>query len=161
MIDEADHLNVALLEALLNQTCKTCKRSIPLLLTYDPHQLLSEITDGGSSSPSEEASSRSIAFIRQNSTLQLSFSGNIRINRPVYSFLRTLLYLKDNPGNQDFSCIDVLYANDEEEKQQLCSYFAELGYELLSCEDGEENEIFSKFRSCNLAGNWECAIMAS
>ena len=136
MIDEADHLNVALLKALLNQTCKRC---IPLLLTYDPHQLLSEITDSGSSSPSEEASSRSIAFIRQNSTLQLSFSGNIRINRPVYSFLRTLLYLKDNPGNQDFSCIDVLYANDEEEKRQLRSYFAELGYELLSCEDGEES----------------------
>ena len=74
------------------------------------------------------------------SALHLSFSGNIRINRPVYSFLRTLLRPNDRPGRTDYSCIDVVFANDEAERKLLEEYYKEKGYVYVSMAGGDENE---------------------
>ena len=98
---------------------------IPLIVAYDPQQLLNELSD-------DAAGSGTTDYIRNSCTLFLAFTGNIRINRPVYSFLRTLLCLKDHPGHPDYGCIDVIYAADEEESSVLVRYYHSKGYKLIN-----------------------------
>ena len=73
-------------------------------------------------------------------TMTLAFTGNIRINRPVYSFLRTLLNLGDRPGRHDYGCIDVVYAGRDEEKDLIEAYYRDRGYVLVSDRSGAETE---------------------
>ena len=133
LIDEADHLADREFANLL----QLARRShIPVVLAYDPHELLLEAAQ---TPKPGDAVQKTIGLIGRESTLSLSFSGNIRINRPVYSFLRSMLNQKDHPGTPDYSCIDVLYANDEKEADELCSYFRNRGYEILSFSGSAEN----------------------
>ena len=122
LIDEADHLAAPALQSWLDLAASV---RIPVILTFDPHHLLE---DERQDAPAAE----SIALIEKSSTLSLSFSGNIRINRPVYAFLHTLLYLKNHGGHSDYSCIDVLYAGDGTELNLLKSYYTALGYTAVA-----------------------------
>ena len=126
-VDEADHLEPSLLNALLQEAEK---EGIPVILAYDPHSLLNEMQ------PSVEDDPETSDRIRRSCTLTLAFSGHIRINRPVYSFLRTILNLKDRPGRPDFSCIDLLYANNHTELQLMTDYYKHLDYELIRSSAG-------------------------
>ena len=127
IVDEADHLASSTLEALLRQAKD---EKIPVILAYDPHSLLSDLQPFLENVP--DISDK----IRQSCTLTLAFTGNIRINRPVYSFLRTVLNLKDHPGRPDFSCIELLYANDHAELQLMTEYYKHLKYELIRSSAG-------------------------
>ena len=121
MADEADHLSRPALDLLLT-TART--DHIPLILAYDPHQLLGELP--------QETNSGQIDRISASCTLSLAFTGNIRINRPVYSFLRTLLHRKDHSGRPDYSCIDVLYAADLSDLQRIIFYYQDQGSEWIN-----------------------------
>lgn len=161
MIDEADHLEADVLERLLADAEK-CR--IPVILSYDPHELLFEagrdrtpegelqpgersgesrnpeaVTAGAQGGADAGAEGPNVRFERI-CTLRLSFTGNIRINRPVYSFLRTLLNLNDRPGRHDYSCIDVVYAGSEEERDLIEAYYRDRGYVLVSDQNGAETE---------------------
>ena len=127
MVDEADHLDKEILENLIDISGEY---HIPVVFAYDPHRLLSEGDD----------SSDFGKLITDCCSLSLSFTGNIRINRPVYSFLRTLLCLKDHGGTRDYSCIDVLYANDVTEQKMIEDYYSKRDYTLVSGTEGAEKE---------------------
>jgi len=122
LIDEADHL---LPQALLSLIKPAAQRHVPVILTCDPHHLLSETLQ-------DESGSETLSLIGRLATLSLTFSGNIRINRPVYSFLRTLLNLKDRPGRPCYDCVDVLFAGDPVELSLLTDYYRLAGYEQIS-----------------------------
>ena len=130
MIDEADYLS----QGLLTHYLEMAKRSkIPVILAYDPHQLLSELFPEEQENVLEET-------MKAASTLSLAFSGNIRINRPVLSFLRTLLHLNDHAGHPDYSCVDVLFAPTEEDLRRLVRYHTDRGYQLITRLSGLERE---------------------
>ena len=134
MIDEADRLDKDVFDRLVS----IARRGhIPVILTYDPHQLL---LAEGKDITCREVTSEAAERIASSSSMTLAFTGNIRINRPVYSFLRTLLHLKERPVVTDYSCIDVLYANDEEEQKLMEEYFRKKGYVLVSMSEGAEKE---------------------
>ena len=125
MADEADHMSLPALEHLLTNAGTN---GIPLILAYDPHQLLGDL-------PQEETNTGCIERISAACTLSLAFTGNIRINRPVYAFLRTLLHRKDHSGRPDYSCIDVLYAADLSDLQRIIFYYQDQGYEWINPEN--------------------------
>ena len=129
LIDEADHLSAPLLQKWLDLAAAG---DIPVIIACDPHHLLEERRQ-------EASDSETISLIAGSSTLSLTLSGNIRINRPVYSFLHTLLYLKDCSAHADYSCIDVLYANDTDELRMMSGYYGRLGYTRLSAGRGQKN----------------------
>ncbi len=140
LIDEADYLEEDIWEALLD---KASIRRIPVILAYDPHELLTSspaVKSAAQSSPESTTQSSPSARFAPVSTLQLAFSGNVRINRPVYSFLRTLLRPADRSGRADYSCIDVVYANDRTERKLLEEYYKKKGYVYVSMAGGDENE---------------------
>ena len=133
LIDEADHLEDGTAECLLKMAGRM---RIPVILSYDPHELLSdapEETEKGTGN----ARGDHLALLCQ---LHLSFSGNIRINRPVLSFLRRLLHPAERSGRQDYSCIDVVYAEDQAERQLLEDYYNEKGYVLVSTDSGAQTQ---------------------
>jgi hypothetical protein len=130
MIDEADYLSAQVLKKCLTEAGDI---GIPVILAYDPHQLLNELFP-------EEQKTEQEEFLKASSTLSLAFSGNIRINRPAYSFLRTLLYLKDRSGHPDYSCIDVLYADNPADLNVLIQYHTDRGYQLITKLFGRERE---------------------
>lgn len=121
LIDEADYLSKRALSGYLEQAKS---RGIPVILTYDPHQLLRELVP-------EKQASETVEYLAASSTLSLAFTGHIRINRPVYAFLKTLLNLRDHPGSPDYSCIDVLYADTQRERELLVKYYTDKGYLLI------------------------------
>ena len=128
--DEADHLGHVVLERLFAQTRV---RDIPVILAYDPHDLLDQQFP-------EEPETDTVSLIRNTCTLALAFTGNIRINRPVYAFLRTLLNLKDRSGHPDYSCVDVLYAAERAELRLITQYYRRRGYELIGPSAVRERE---------------------
>jgi hypothetical protein len=91
-------------------------------MAYDPQQLL--VLEEGV----EEAQER----IEDLSTLSLAFTGNIRINRPIYSFLRALFRAKERSARADYSCIDVLFAGTIEEADYILRYYKSLGYQEVA-----------------------------
>ena len=133
-VDEADYLNPDVLEKLLTSADSL---GIPVILTYDPHKLLSEAEE--SRKENTEVMS-AVERIGKSSTLSLSFTGHIRINRPVFSFLRSVLNLKDITAGMDYGCIDVLYAEDEREQDVIECYFRRSGYVLVRASGGDERE---------------------
>ena len=138
LIDEADRLGCTVLEDLLSRAARI---RIPVIMAYDPHHLLHEQWV-------KETSDQTAERIASISTLSLEFSGNIRINRPVYSFLRTLLNLKDHAGSPDYSCIDILYANDQDELRKIAAYYQSMGYEMIgpgAVQDSEKKIIAQEY----------------
>lgn len=115
MIDEANRLSSKVLESVLEQAEA---EGIPCILSFDPHSILETV-------PLMEQAE---AVISRYETMHLEMSGNIRINRPVFSFLRTLFHRKDRAGNMDYGCIDVLYAENQEEEYNLKAHYLSMGY---------------------------------
>ena len=118
LVDEANRFDSARLEALVK---KAIDCGIPCIISYDPHSILGTI-------PLMEDTE---AMISRYETLRLELSGNIRINRPIFSFLRTLFHQKEWSGSADYSCIDVLYAADKKEERRLVTHYLSKGYELI------------------------------
>ena len=133
LVDEANRFDSFCLEALIK---KAIAYRIPCIFSYDPHSILGAI-------PLMEDTE---AMIGRYETLQLELSGNIRINRPIFSFLRTLFHQKDWSGSADYSCIDVLYAADKKEEKRLTAHYLSRGYELIrsSPESFKSGEIISQ-----------------
>ena len=118
LVDEANRLPS---EIIVRLTEAAASLRIPAVFSYDPHTILGAI-------PRMEDAE---AVIAAHETMQLELSGNIRINRPIYSFLRALFYQKDAAPHSDYSCIDILYASDRHEEQLLTSYCRARGYKLI------------------------------
>ena len=127
LIDEANRLPCEVLTALLDYASGT---GIPVIAACDPHSLLT----GHRPAPMADE------LLKSRQTASFEFSGHIRINRPVYSFLRTLFNLNDCFGHPDYSCIDVLYAEGEEETGLLKAYYLDAGYHIIDTSSGEESE---------------------
>lgn len=126
LIDEANRLPGALLSSLLDSASEA---GTPCVLAYDRHSLL------GSLSPLQETET----VLESRKTLSLEFSGNIRINRPVFSFLRALFHQKDRPENADYSCVDVLYAQNRKEKKLLEDFYRSKGYQVIRTNPGSSD----------------------
>lgn len=135
IIDEADHLDTDTASRVLEDGRVY---QIPVILAYDPHSLLHSNRELSAAGFMEH--SDAVQMIEQQCTLSLSFTGNIRINRPVYSFLRSLLNLKDHNDNIDYSCIDILYADNLKESSYIEGYYREKGYVLVSMSGGDEGK---------------------
>lgn len=118
LVDEANRLSSEIIVRLIGAAASL---RIPTVFSYDPHTIL------GTVPRMEDAE----AVIAAHETMQLELSGNIRINRPIYSFLRALFYQKDAAPHSDYSCIDILYASDRHEEQLLTSYCRARGYKLI------------------------------
>ena len=133
LVDEANRFDSARLEALVK---KAIECGIPCIISYDPHSILGTI-------PLMEDTE---AMISRYETLRLELSGNIRINRPIFSFLRTLFHQKEWSGSVDYSCIDVLYAADKKEERSLTDHYLAKGYELIRAtpESFRSGEIISQ-----------------
>ena len=70
-------------------------------------------------------------------------SGRIRSNREVGSFIRTLLNLKDHPARRyDYSDIDLLYAADQKEAEEILRYYTEQNYVYIALERTERDQRF-------------------
>lgn len=119
LVDEANRFSSEVLEGLFE---KSRASGIPCVFSFDPHSILGPIP------PMQEAE----MIIGARETLRLELSGNIRINRPVFSFLRTLFHQKDRAGYVDYSCIDILYAGNKEEERALTAHYLALGYKQIS-----------------------------
>ena len=130
LIDEADRLDRKVLEELLSRAAHL---NTPVIMAYDPHHLLNEPWIRNPEDHTED-------LIRKMSTLTMEFTGNIRINRPVYNFLCTLLNLKDRAGRPDYSCIDILYAKDQAELTKITAYYRAKEYELITAAGTAESE---------------------
>lgn len=133
LVDEANRFDCGRLEFLVK---RAIEHGIPCLISYDPHSILGTI-------PLMEDTE---AMISRYETLRLELSGNIRINRPIFSFLRTLFHRKDGYSSADYSCIDVLYAADKKEERRLTAHYLAKGYELIRStpESFKSGEIISQ-----------------
>ena len=118
LVDEANRLSPAFLSALLDSAREA---GTPCVLAYDRHSLL------GTISPMQESE----AVLESRRTQSLEFSGNIRINRPVFSFLRALFHQKDRSESADYSCIEILYAADSLEEKLLTDFYHSKGYQVI------------------------------
>ena len=134
LIDEADLMPCQVLESLLDRARDA---GIPVILAYDPHHLLL----GDAPDPSAQT----IALISRRASLALAFSGNIRVNRPVYNFLRTLLHPKDRAGRPDYSGIDVLCSKSPQETALLAGYYRARGYTRVDFSREAREEIAPEY----------------
>lgn len=129
-IDEANRMDALSLKTLLLSAQKS---DVPVILTYDPRKLLQRRTAAleaseGTLEASEAAMEASEAVIKEAETKHLAFSGKIRINRPIYSFMHSLFCLKDQGAQCDYSCIDVLYASNSRETRLIAGRYLSMGY---------------------------------
>ena len=148
MIDEADHLPLTTLQRLLEEAHTA---GTPVIVTRDPYEPTEDsqetlphgngnlhgneignenghANENDNGNENEDRDGDGSNSVQTSFTLSLVFSGNIRINRPISMFLRTLMCLKDHAGNPDYSCIDVLYTGDTMELQSIVSYYHDLDY---------------------------------
>ena len=123
LVDEANRIHDPVMDRII---AYISMKKVPCIMAYDPRQLpdLSEIA--------AEIDER----IEDMSTLRLEFTGNIRINRPVYSFLRTLFRGKERPARVDYGCIDVLFAGTREEADTILSYYIDRRYAAIALPGG-------------------------
>lgn len=118
LVDEANRFSSPVLEELL---VGAQAQGIPCVFSYDSCSILTPVP----------AMENAEAVIGRFETLRLELSGNIRINRQIFSFLRTLFNQKDRTGSADYSCIDVLCAANSGEARLLADHYMKLGYERL------------------------------
>jgi hypothetical protein len=123
LVDEANRVDEEVMDRII---AFLTKDRTPCIMAYDPQRLL------GLDESMEEAQER----IADLSTMSLEFTGNIRINRPVYSFLRALFRAKERPQGADYSCIEVLYAGFLQEADEILCYYKELGYKEIALPGG-------------------------
>ncbi len=123
LIDEAIRVRDSAMDSVLRYIKR---KKIPCVMAYDPHF---PVDPDDSLSKAEER-------MEDLSDLTLEFTGNIRINRPVYSFLRNLMNRKEKSPGADYSCIDVLYAPDRKTASSILSYYREKGYQKITLPGG-------------------------
>ena len=123
LADEANRIPADLMDRVISYV-RT--RKVPCIMTYDPHILAGR----------ENAMMQAERRIADLSTLTLEFTGNIRINRPVFSFLKALFHQKNLPAAADYSCIDVLYANTRGEALSILDYYRNKGYQKITLPGG-------------------------
>ena len=149
LIDEADHLAKEVLKQYLEHAGSL---GIPVICAYDPHRLLRELFP-------DEQTSGAVEYLTSASSLSLAFTGHIRINRPVYSFLRTLLNLHNHSGGTDYSCIDVLYAGNRRDTLSIFVYYRDKGYHKITLPGGS-GEIGKGLGADEIAGlEFDCVLM--
>ena len=119
LVDEANRLSASLLRALLQ---KLKESRIPAVLAYDPYSIRSIF------SAMEDAEET----ISAGRTHAFTFSGNIRINRPVFAFMWNMFSLKEKTPHADYSCVDVLYAGNTHEEQMIADYYRKQGYSQIT-----------------------------
>ena len=118
LVDEGNRISA---DALKKLSAYAGSENVPCIIAYDPRRLK------GSDGNSEELLER----IEELDPIRLEFTGNIRINRPVYAFLRTLFNRKEKSPGVNFSCIDVLYAENMESAAAILDYYVEKGYHKI------------------------------
>ena len=123
LVDEANRFTCGSLRNLIEQAVSL---GIPCIFSYDPHSILGQV-------PAMEAAE---ALIAERETLRLELSGNIRINRPIFSFLRTLFHQKDCGAHAGYDCIDVLYAGNRQEADLLIAHYLAQDYVLIDASAG-------------------------
>jgi hypothetical protein len=124
-------------------------RGIPCIMAYDPHVLTD--ADGRLA----EAEKRILAY----SSLLLEFTGNIRINRPMFSFLQNLFHTKEKARSIDYSCVDVLCAGDMDEAAAILSYYREKGYRKINL-PGEDTGLCAGLGEEEIVGNeFDCILL--
>ena len=133
LVDEANRLSAALLRALLQ---KLKEDRIPAVLAYDPYSIRS-IFSAMEDAEDTIAAGRTHAF---------SFSGNIRINRPVFAFMWNMFSLKEKTPHADYSCVDVLYAGNTQEEQIIADYYQKQGFAQIAASSASlpEDEIVAQ-----------------
>ena len=146
LIDEANRISPDMMDSILSYVRS---RKIPYIMAYDPHLLAGR----------EEAMIEAEERIEDLSGLSLVFTGNIRINRPVYSFLRVLFQKKERPPAADYSCIDIIYAADQSEALSILSYYRELGYQKITL-PGESASIGEGLNADEIIGlEYDCVLL--
>ena len=145
-LDEANRIPEDVMKRIIEYVWK---RGIPCIMAYDPHVL----TD--TYGKLAEAEKR---ILRYN-TLLLEFTGNIRINRPMFSFLQNLFHTKEKARNVDYSCIDVLYAANRDEAEAILSYYREKGYRKITL-PGEGGNFCAGLGEEEIVGNeFDCILL--
>ena len=123
LADEANRIPADIMERVISYA-RTQK--VPCIMTYDPHLLAGR----------EKTMTQAEERIAGLSTLTLEFTGNIRINRPVFSFLKALFHQKNLPAAADYSCIDVLCADTRDEVLSILDYYKSKGYQKITLPGG-------------------------
>ena len=123
LADEANRIPADIMDRVVSYVRG---HNVPCIMTYDPHLL------AGRETTMMQAEER----ITDLSTQTLEFTGNIRINRPVFSFLKALFHQKNLPAAVDYSCIDVLYGRTREEVQAILLYYMNKGYRKITLPGG-------------------------
>ena len=123
LADEANRIPADIMDRVVSYVRG---HNVPCIMTYDPHLL------AGRETTMMQAEER----ITDLSTQTLEFTGNIRINRPVFSFLKALFHQKNLPAAVDYSCIDVLYGRTREEVQAGLLYYMTKGYRKITLPGG-------------------------
>ena len=123
LADEANRIPADIMDRVVSYVRG---HNVPCIMTYDPHLL------AGRETTMMLAEER----ITDLSTQTLEFTGNIRINRPVFSFLKALFHQKNLPAAVDYSCIDVLYGRTREEVQAILLYYMNKGYRKITLPGG-------------------------
>ena len=118
LVDEGNRISADALQRLSDYALS---ENVPCIIAYDPRRL--------------KGSEEQIAEIRRRigalDPLTLEFTGNIRINRPIYAFLRALFNRKENVSAVNFDCIDVLCAENTGSADEIAGYYSEKGYHKI------------------------------
>ena len=146
LIDEANRISADVMDNIL---ADVRSRRVPCIMAYDPHLLAGR----------EEAMIEAEERIEDLTGLSLVFTGNIRINRPVYSFLKVLFQKKERPPAADYSCIDILYAANRSEALSILSYYRQLGYEKITL-PGDSTSIGEGLNADEIIGlEYDCVLL--
>ena len=124
LADEANRIPVDQMDRVIDYMRS---RGVPCILAYDPHLLTEQ----------QDTMLKAQERITDLSTLSLEFTGNIRINRPVFSVLKTLFHPKNTQALADYSCIDVLYAKTRQDALAITDYYIDKGFTKITLPGGE------------------------
>ena len=123
LVDETSRIDGDALDGIL---AYVRARRTPCVMAYDPHTLVDQ------TGPEAGESIK----IREACGLYLEFTGNIRINRPVYAFMRELFRPREKAKSADYSCIDVVFADDREAAAAILAYYRDKGYQKITLPGG-------------------------
>ena len=145
-LDEANRISEEVINGIMKYV-SIC--GIPCIMAYDPHVLTD--ADGRLA----EAEKRILAYCSP----LLEFTGNIRINRPMFSFLQNLFHTKEKARSIDYSCVDVLCAGDKDEAAAILSYYREKGYRKINL-PGEDTGLCEGLGEEEIVGNeFDCILL--
>ena len=146
LADEANRIPADIMDRVVSYVKS---HYVPCIMTYDPHLLAGR----------EQTMMQAEERITGLSTHTLEFTGNIRINRPVFSFLKALFHQKNLPAAADYSCIDVLYGRTSEEVRSILLYYRNKGYRKITL-PGSGGEIGEGLGADEIVGlEFDCVLV--